>query len=198
MFKICIRNSNSSNSCKTIFSSPAQRKFPLKKVRLISRLNWQVWRRMICIRRIVVVDNSQIIIRILICFATPLLQSNKSLCSTKHKAMARTGSKGWANQLTSHDVISSLVPCWFIVSGTFVNGKSSFWTVKIQEIFWETHFKSSDLLIKLNLGLKSISYHIQFKVKDKRCAVVTVNIVRKFWTVTLNDKSHKKNFYSNL
>ena len=35
-------------------------------------------------------------------------------------------------------------------------------------------------------------------MKDKEYAYVKVNIVRKFSTVTLNDESHKRNFYSNL
>ena len=62
-----------------------------------------IWRQ---IRRILVVDNSPIIFRIVICFAIPFLQSNTSLKAKNTKQ----------------------------VSGTFLEGKSSFWKAKIQEI----------------------------------------------------------------
>ena len=38
----------------------------------------------------------------------------------------------------------------------FSRAKSSFWTAKIHEIIWETHFHSSEFLIKLSLELKSV------------------------------------------
>lgn len=40
--------------------------------------------------------------------------------------------------------------------GHFSRKKGSFWTAKIHEIIWETHFHGSELLIKLILELKSV------------------------------------------
>ena len=61
--------------------------------------------------------------------------------------MTRIESEGWANKLTSHDVIGlSLILYSFPVSETFRKGKNSFWTAKIQEIVIETYFKTKNSL----------------------------------------------------
>ena len=93
-----------------------------------------------------VVENSPIIFRILIYFATLFLPSNTPIYSTKGKTMTRNGSEG-------------LIRFFFTRSESlehFSRAKSSFWTAKIHEIIWETHFHSSEFLIKLSLELKSV------------------------------------------
>ena len=68
---------------------------PYRAAKLTCLTQWFA-RRWWQIRRIVVVENSPVILRIFIYFVIPSLKSVTSLNSTKHKAMTRK-SESWVN-----------------------------------------------------------------------------------------------------
>ena len=164
IFKIRIRNSNSSNSCNAYFSSPKYTNFPWKRSAL--SLHWQDGRKY-------VVDNTQINLRILLCFAAPLLQSNRSLYSAKHKAMIRTGSKGWANQQTLPDGISSLLDPLLV---------HSLWDIsrKFKKFSGRYIFKVQNCWLNLPKDQNQfyVIYTFRWKIKDIRLFTVLYFSVR--------------------
>lgn len=116
---------------------PYQACSPVKTVKYLTR-----WRQ---IRRIVVVDKSQIIFRIvIICF----LQSNN--VTEFHKT--QTNNQNWNLRLSKSNAFR-----WrhrpffhwpfhsFPVYWTFPNGKRQFWGSQNSLHFWETHFQNSEL-----------------------------------------------------
>ena len=118
------------NLAKPFFSSSKQANFPPKITSLTKNglQECRIFNKM----RIVVGDNSPVIFTIFICLIKPFLKSNTSLNPTRifHQKRRLT----WRHQ-------PFFDPYSFLVSGTFSRGKSSsFWTAKISETFWETHF----------------------------------------------------------
>lgn len=72
----------------------------------------------------------------------PSLQSDKSLNSTKHKAMDRIESEGWEykwRQMTSSAFVLSCTHSQSLRH--FWSWKSSFWRPKFKKYFWEHIFK---------------------------------------------------------
>ena len=160
MYNICIRNLNSSESCKTFFSSSKHADFP-PKMSVLSR--GHVWRRMIRKnvdffefqkyegkRKTFVYDKRLIFTRIKNHFRS--LASYESLALKQRFGATRE----WpinnmaANKLSTTPQSSSkssfVSPYLFYsqtslnakntkqVFGTFFEGKRNFWTAKIQEI----------------------------------------------------------------
>lgn len=154
MFNITIRNSNSSKSCKTFYFCLQIEHFCLQICLpyCTAKYNnnyWQIWRRIICnklcriINKIAANAKDQ---KDCCCQQFPnhhqnfhllailLLQSDTSLIPLwKHKVITRIRSKGWENQVMSHDRSPAFLRSQSM--GHFWRGKCSLWGAKIWNAF---------------------------------------------------------------